>query len=451
MEQVLQQLSTTTLDGIIIKEFINAFSKLSCENKRQFIKTLFNSMGKLVPLLLGCVYIKNSDTIPRILKNFFRYMLYKKVFINLQENNVHTYMANSMKYAQERNKLINPAIPVFFDYSDANQAILEYIPGLHSGVIKHYQKMGERDYEKFVLNKDNMITEYTSMRPSVIKAQRMFPSRNYVQFLEIIKTHFQVGDLQKYHKTICVLMDGKPGLGKTGCINFIANENICEKVVMINMTKNLSNDFKSIFDTIKKECTDKRTVILCDELDKYLDYCTKEQYKITKDDHITKKLKEPNYKEFVTSYKEKFLYTLLEFMEISTTKGLVIIFTSNNFNTIFSDIKETHFNSLQDRFLKIHFEKCDKREISEYLRYLNKSYENHKWYIDPIMFEQLISSIPQDITITFRDLVNLTIKNMYDNRLVIRELKTFSESVDSDSEKSSPEQTPEPCSTETKN
>jgi hypothetical protein len=159
-------------------------------------------------------------------------------------------------------------------------------------------------------------------------------------------------------------------------------------------------------------------IVLFDELDKYLarmiqvkyqNVCSKSTF--SSSENIDQKDKRPeieipNYEQFYRNEKESFLYKLLHLIETQTEHGLVLLFCTNNFDTIFDGVNMKHFRSLRDRLIRVTFYRCDKQELIEYLQYYNRMLEGSEWYVSEEKMNDVISKLRDDLSIPYRILTH---------------------------------------------
>lgn len=208
-------------------------------------------------------------------------------------------------------------------------------------------------------------------------------------------------------------------LGKYGEVLSVANN------INLSSTTLLSKDFASIVSDFLKQTSSIQTVIYFDELDKWLFYNIEYNYAVEKEKKEKNREKEKDnekeldFGEYKRSKKQKFLYELLELLETKVFEaGVIFVFCSNNFHTIFEDIDMTHFKSLRTRFTPLKFNRCYKKEFVEYVRYFNTLMRGTSLYYEPHDVEEIVKGVKNNLAITYRALNHCHINAGYDIRML---------------------------------
>ena len=116
------------------------------------------------------------------------------------------------------------------------------------------------------------------------------------------------------------------------------------------------------------------------------------------------------------------LNILIDGEELSS--NIIFVFCSNNFDTIF-EYASKHFDSLKDRFIYEDIPSFDKLGAIEFLQYYNSYFENSELFVNNAEFDLISNDIPNRIAITARKLSQILIKNHYNIRDTIHELKSY--------------------------
>lgn len=324
---------------------------------------------------------------------------------------------------------------------------LEYLPYFHNTFIEGVKKRVHQDYiesKNIPLGQTKcyrmaklLSNGFTSYTP-----KKLFPSKNYKKLTDMISNYFEICKMTENYEPLCVLINGKPGLGKSHFIEYISSTstNVCDNSIKIDMTEQTANSLETIINETfaSNNMGQGNTVILIDELDKYIDQYIKKNAKSYKmEDKVTGKppmeitttekiqLTEEEQKTQKLTIKEDFLYSLLRVAEYDQfTHPVVILFVANNFDTIYDGVEMTHFQSLKSRFSEVQFESCDKPEIIDYLKYLNNTFFlNTKYYENDI--NNLITQIPDKIDIVYRDLKQISFRANFQIKEIIESLKNL--------------------------
>jgi hypothetical protein len=242
--------------------------------------------------------------------------------------------------------------------------------------------------------------------------------------LSIIEKHVKTSQLTSTYTPFGILINGEPGLGKSRFGDFLATRSIVGNVYRLDMTTCLKDNFEDIFSRsfLYEEFT-KPSVFILDEIDKYIEYYLANSYKIlaAKKDEVHDE--QTHYRQTT----KDFLYSLLKLLERDNLRApTVLIFCSNNFDTIFDRVDSRHFESLKSRFTMINFRRCDRREIGDYFRHYNRLFVNTEFNVDDAVLNDLINTIPSDASITYRSLHQLTTRKSFNFAKIVRALQKSS-------------------------
>lgn len=256
---------------------------------------------------------------------------------------------------------------------------------------------------------------------------KLFPSKNYVGIAKAIVSHLKVCKLTSTNSTLGMLIDGEPGLGKTRCGDYIATENILHEVIKIDMMCYLSYSFDKLMDLFyHKRAIHGPTLFLIDEVDKYIDFFIKREWEIEQKINASNKdmvVAPIDEAKFIQNRRCDFLNSLLRVLEKDGLRHpCIVLFCSNNFDTIFQGVDRTHFHSLSSRFMRYTFTRCYKPELVEYFSYYNTIFKNTDLYVDPLVLQTAVSELKEDISITFRSLNHISFRQQYNLLGVIKEL-----------------------------
>lgn len=328
--------------------------------------------------------------------------------------------------------------------------VLEYLPYFHNDFIENVKNKVQREYldsKNIPLGQTKCFRMAKLLSNGFISytPKKLFPSKNYKKLTDMISNYFEICKMTENYEPLCVLINGKPGLGKSHFIEYISSitpsTNVCDNTIKIDMTEQTAISLETIINETfaSNNMGQGNTIILIDELDKYIDQyikkntttykteekqiknitggttTTTEKIQLTEEEQKTQKL----------SIKEDFLYSLLRVAEYDQfTHPVVILFVANNFDTIYDGVEMTHFQSLKSRFSEVQFESCDKPEIIDYLNYLNNTFFlNTKYYENDI--NNLITQIPDKIDIVYRDLKQISFRANFQIKEIINSLKNL--------------------------
>jgi hypothetical protein len=101
-----------------------------------------------------------------------------------------------------------------------DRVIVRTIPFIHRQIDKDARELAEEKYQDLLASEAETLcfdgkVQYTPCA--------LFPSQNFLSLLEIVKNHFEVSRLTTTNRTLGILIDGEPGLGKRPVLIFSPN------------------------------------------------------------------------------------------------------------------------------------------------------------------------------------------------------------------------------------
>jgi hypothetical protein len=414
-------------EDVLLKEVISIVKEVgSVSNISSILSRVCKGTMKTLVLILLKHYIQDTKMMMDLLKSMVWYLvrlfLYKKRTFDIKSHQTALVGEGS---------LIN-GLPVYVEKNTSSVDVI-YAKGFHSSYLDQIDFEAQQKHD--IENSPN--TKYYSVlgqRYSLMKPMSFFPSKNYLKLQNIVETHCKVNDSLSSYSVLGILIDGEPGLGKSKFADFMATRRSfglpgISNVYRVDMSSGeclkMSPEtlFKSFFHDIAIK---QSSLFMIDEVDKYLSYYIEDSYIKLKQQ--PKKEEEENeivsFEEYSYKLRIDFLYMLLGILErIGNESSCIVIFCSNNFETIFGDLEMTHFHSLNSRFMRVKFERCDRNEIEDYLRYLNQHMQRLDLYEPDI--ETILSSLDPNINITYRSLNEITVLNSYSIRKIVEELNLY--------------------------
>jgi hypothetical protein len=415
-----------SVESIVTKEITKIISSAMCgKNIRELIENLFGKMWK-VAILFGVSYLmKNINKIGNVFSLILRMVVYKKMELNLKNNEsvdflFHKKLESFLCNGAEESKVqpIN-GLKMYQRKMDGKIQI-EYIPMLHSSFIDARKKEAEESVKEF----ENLKEVYVNCIGSKKKPVEKYESKNFKAAAKIIEEFFKVRKCRNSFNSQAIVIDGPPGLGKTDFLNHVAWKKLADYIIYANLTKDeyMKNDFNYVVDKIYSISVTGTCVIHIDEIDKHLSHRIKTKYdellfanatseaneksstsdKKESEKVVTKII--PSFEDFERKEKEAFLYKLLHLIETDKfNDGVVVILTSNNFDSIFENVDMRHFQSMKRRFLRVRFEECDLEDFIGYCRFYNDSFKETypEKYIPEDVFVEHIRKINPSLKIPF--------------------------------------------------
>jgi hypothetical protein len=407
---------------------------------------VFKGIFRSVLTLLILHSVRNAGSLMEYVKNGMKWLLYKKMMITdshfLQglQKYVITPSNQSKVLPIVLNEIPTPPSSVLAaaaagsgsvsSYSSSSSVgSIEYVPILHDETIQILEENAIQT-KKLEAQKLPIIRDLLQ-KDKIFQALDMFPSNNYTKFHSILETFFNVVKTTGLHSVCGISIDGPPGLGKSRSCDFIAKKCIYDQIYYLNLSlpEYQMIDFKKIVNQILAIPNDRgTTIVYIDEFDKYLAHVIKISFMKSASASASSSSKSTStrkaaadtassFAQYESIVKEMILSEVLRLFETrSFHSGIVFVFCSNHFNTIFQNVDMTHFNSLKDRFTSITYEPCRKEEIQRYFRYFELKL-GHPFGEEK---EKLLETIRDDIEITFRWLFHLHVQAGYDLSTVIK-------------------------------
>ena len=254
--------------------------------------------------------------------------------------------------------------------------------------------------KKLIVNSDGKMI-FTPLSPN-----KMFPSNNYMHLSNMINRSIDVSENLKYYQVIPILINGEPGLGKSKSLDYIAYNTKIKEIIKVDLTSFINHNkisLNTILGSAIPSAINCHTLIIIDELDKYIS-------SVCQSDESPEKIN------------DVLLNHVLSLIESDSIGpyNIYMIFCSNNFDTIFDYIpndRKIHYESLKDRFLKLIFHRMDKQEFIRYIYWLADQ-------INTQVNKEWLEYIPEDFTITSRDLKNECLIKLYDIESICKNIRS---------------------------
>ncbi|AKI80452.1 P-loop NTPase family protein [Niemeyer virus] len=301
----------------------------------------------------------------------------------------------------------------------------------------------------------------------------------YLKLEHSIRNYFFVDIVMQFQSIpFCINFNGEPGTGKTTFGSYIANKGIFDRIIIYNLVQSTNFDFKDNLNKIEMkidQSTNKlkpmdgseKVLIIFDEIDKWLEsYIENKIHKMRDEARVTKqsnggsaggdkntgtiiegfqKLTPEEEQEKKNQLRFTFLdqlYNVVDGHTLKNNKKYVIIFNTNHFDNMFDNSPE-RFNALKDRFQKYEFKKLRKREIINYLSYVNECFKNYEltendknillsdtFDVDNlcVINTDIYNGIPDDMIVSFRNLQKILRANHFNINRVVEHLSQIESS-----------------------
>ncbi|BCS82899.1 NTPase family protein [Cotonvirus japonicus] len=321
---------------------------------------------------------------------------------------------------------------------------------------------------KTIMQKVNVVgTTVIKLEP--VSISNSYATKIYLKLEKSIRNHFYIDKVMKLQSIpFCVNFNGKPGTGKTTFGSYIAGTGIFDRIIIFNLVQSTENNLQETLTKLENqlnsntgmatknksvECSE-RILIIFDEIDKWLEsYMNNQIHKMREQARSSKQQSDNKTAKTITEEFQKLtpeeedekkiqlkntfldqLYKLVDGHTLQSNRKYVIIFNTNHFEYMFTNV-DKRYEALKDRFQIYEFQEINKSEIIDYLRYVNESFLN---YVDNdfdaittgpfnikklcISNEKIFDIIPDDFTITYRNLQKILNSNHYNIPKVIESL-----------------------------
>lgn len=383
----------------------------------------------------------------------------------LSSKNIHLSIEGTY-YTNHRQSIIkivnkNNSLKFFFPKSIVDHITDEYVSNCRQIEFAN----GTRVYRA---NIQNISITFTPVTQSIV-----CPTSTYVAVEDAIKRHNLYENAIGIPATIFTLnFQGLPGTGKTTFGTYVSSSGIFDRVLTINMVKcspemgkfsEIINKINRSMHTNRGSDKDKKTLdpecerilIIFDEIDKWLssyidgeiaklhDDALKQKTSTCKDGPTVVEKTEKLTREDEAKKREKLktdfldsMYLLLEGQTLDTCAKYVLIFNTNNFETMFEGVDMAKYAALYSRFHQYTFNPINKEEIIYYLKYVQQKFQDYandrtKPLHQREIAAKIISNahpdvyndIPDNVSITYRQLCNI-IKDNRDIPGIIHDIGT---------------------------
>ena len=388
-------------DTVVLNKLWSVVDEFVCELSFKSVlqKFCFNTVKISVVYGLFFVYKYGIEFATTPVKRLLFRLIYRRLVI---EKSKQTIFKTDGSMVQEG------FFPVFFEKEDNEHAVY-HIPYLHDAIMtKLKTEIDESNQQKtLLLDNDKKISV----------PLEMFPSNNYLELEELLDGYFEVFNHSRMVTSPLILINGKPGLGKSDLRYYLASLNKYDEIIYYNLHDMTTKSFSSIINGIMTKESNMKTVVFIDELDKYIELYVRYMYKLEKRGKNTSdELVDADIQNFRNDVKSEIIRIISNLPNLihRYNQGVAFVFGANNFQTLFDGLKQKHINSAKTRFTFIDFKECQKPEIISFLRVFNEKLRNTRYYYDHNRLNLILRRIKDDIKITYRDISICTNKARYD-------------------------------------
>lgn len=339
-------------DTVVLKQLFTVVNESFRSNGGiyNFIKTVGCGIAKILVSLVVQHLFKNSTAGNGLVRFILFRLIYNRIILK-HENKRDGFILDLFKTSPPTSSL-----PVYMEKEEFGNT-LYYLPYIHSDFIKTILDKADKYMQNGILT----ICKDTAGRSFV--PLDLFPSNNYKKLDRIIFNYFEVYNATKMVTPPIIVLQSKPGLGKSHSAHYLAKLNKYSEIRIIDLTGMVNKSFSSIITEIMSKQSIGTTIIYFDELDKYVDMYTQHTYTSQKSGPERKteasmdEIVDSDYLVFKCAVKKSVLMNIAQLNNNFTnfSQGIIFIFCANNFHTLFADIDKIHIESIKSRFTFIDF------------------------------------------------------------------------------------------------
>lgn len=486
------QLAEQRTSGMVMEYFLKYLfkegTKLNYRSIFMLLRTLFFALTLKVLLDDTKTYVdKFKFTDIDYLKYLYQYLRYSvKTYEILNISNKWVYcdknisIATLTPFLERKSIYIQQPNTYYYSYNSflikvviTNNKIIFYVPNVAS-ITKYMDDNIDIHQEILLGNKTSMLkvtlTSNNIPQFTPMKSIYAFETDDYFNLHKSLTSTFINDSIVNMRQSPLILnFDGKPGTGKTTFGSYIADKGLFDRIFLYNLVQSGSMDFKTIVIDLEriinsqspkeKKPDDEPELILLifDEVDKYLDsYVCNKIDSFRNDARMKKETKQNNdstIESFIKLTAEEevekkqqlinefldILYNLCDGHLLKNDKKYVIIFNTNDFDSLFVNAPKK-YDALRDRFQPYKFTDYTKTQVVKFiedirnklmdgsrLKITDKKREIYESYIKDIknFDNKLYNEIPDNIEISSRSLSKVLIDNCFDIPKVIERLAIF--------------------------
>lgn len=394
-------------DSVILTQLLSTLNEsLSCSNKGVWgvLRAIGGGMVKLLASLLVHRLFKGGD-VWSVLRFILIRFVYKKTRLSpTNDRDVSILQEYNALFPVPNDEVHVSTLPVYM-VKDVGDHVLYTCPFFHSSFMKDLETRADVSLEQHA----RLATVCRDSNGKVFTPQPLFGSDNYLALAKRVQNYFIRKNTGMISPPIIVLQ-GAAGLGKTDSFQYLAQLGICGEIRVISLPSDgiACKSFSSILRDLMSKRYTTPTVVYFDEIDKYLDMYISHTYttaKVSKTQGTSMdEVVDDDYDTFVSSVKKSVVMSiagLIENWHVTFPGGVVYVFCSNNFHTLFTGVDNTHLNSVKTRFTFIEFGECKKAELCRYLDVYNSKLPKELRY-DDVEMKICFSLIRNDISVTYR-------------------------------------------------
>lgn len=461
---LLQDLGKQNVQITLLNLFMTQISKLNITGGtlKDKLCSLAKVGGGIGFIFMVKYYLDNDSSLTNIFFSFLRPIFYRSQTYDVSDaTKFDFYIKAAFDELKNTDVYKDCGFRITKVETKDGKFTLTYSKIFHKTYMLKLYELAQTLYQRYIDEVNSKVSIFKVMNEAnvVVIKDRYYPCDNYVKLSDMITLFFEVSLMTNDAKVSSFLLQGIPGLGKTSFLEYYCSLNKCNTCRYVNMasseylTKAIEDIFKEVFNF---KTMAGPMVFMIDELDKWMYAYLETAY----DKYLREGSKTPeagrggrgggggghgggmdmmmdiggsapkeDKKTFVNRFKMNMLFTILEYVKTTNIRhSVVIIFCTNNFNTMFDDIDASnrkHHEALLTNLTIVDFKQCDKTELIAYLNYFNDKCKGHKIYIETDTLNKKCEAIRDNFQAPFREVGQLMVKSRYQLDEFIRQCNEY--------------------------
>ena len=208
-----------TTDTVIINKLFSIVDEFVCESSIKSIikKICFNALKISAVYGLYFIYKYGIEFATSPVKRLLFRLIYNRLVIEKSKQSI---------FKNDGEPLSNGLFLVFFE-KEVNDHAVYYIPYIHNALISELKNQIDESNHQQTLLFDN--------DKKIMVPLEMFPSDNYLELAELLDGYFEVFNRSRMVSSPLILINGKPGLGKSDLRYYLASLNKYDEIIYYNL------------------------------------------------------------------------------------------------------------------------------------------------------------------------------------------------------------------------
>lgn len=423
-------MSSYAPNSIVLNAALDMFKNSKSKGFKGFLLCFIKSSPMIASLLLLSHLFNRMDALlsvlNKILSLLYKNFLFKKHKVSNENQKLSKIMLDVVESERYNQESMYPTCYITKDDEDTYLHSL-ILSNTSQKLVEISNKRLEQETKSLIsspmLYIGNVSFKYVKHIPTTL-----YPSNNYRGLCSVIDDFIELSTILECYKVKGVLINGKPGLGKSAFGDYYTeNTKQCKSIFRIDLSEFVIYDLNDIFTKFILKLTNPSVFVL-DELDKYVKFHIDLKYQQHREKYFDETSNEKGMELktkslFKVECKTKILLSILRVLETTGNRfPCCVLFCSNNFHTIFNGVSMKHFESLTTRFIVHDFTECNKNEFIGYCRYYNERCKDTKFYCDNL--ENILLNVPDSISLTWREVDALKFSHGCDYQKMVNALNS---------------------------